>query len=77
MSLSADQLEHLACPESRQPLLYFPAADGGDEFLFCPASRLKYRVEEGIPVLLVEEAERVDQAEADRLVARAAELGIS
>ncbi len=73
MPLSAEQLEHLACPECRQPLLYVPAADGADELLFCPTSRLKYRIEDDIPVLLVEEAVRVDEAEAERLIARAAE----
>ena len=69
MSLSQDLLDILVCPESRQPLLNFE--DEG--FLFCPASRLKYPIEDGLPVMLVEEAERHDQATADALIARAAE----
>jgi len=72
MSLPADLLDILVCPQSKQPLLYFE--DEG--FLFCPASRLKYRVEDGIPVMLVEEAEEVCDAEAAALVARAGQRGL-
>ena len=68
MALSPKLLEVLACPESREPLLYFER----EGFLFCPASRLKYRIEDDLPVMLVEEAERVDPAEAERLVGEAA-----
>ncbi len=70
MALDPELLEILVCPESKKPLLYFP----DDGFLFCPDSRLKYRVEDDIPVMLVDEAERLDEAAADALVARAAEL---
>jgi uncharacterized protein YbaR (Trm112 family) len=42
-------------------------------FLLCPASRLKYRIAEGVPVLLVDEAVEVTQAEVDRWVK---ELGL-
>jgi len=68
MALSQDLLDILVCPESKQPLLYFEQ----EAFLFCPASRLKYRIDEGIPVMLVEEAERLDEAAAAELAARAA-----
>jgi len=67
MPLDPLLLEILVCPESKQPLLYFES----EGFLFCPQSRLKYRIEDDIPVMLIEEAERVDEAEAARLVARA------
>ena len=60
-------LEILVCPESKKPLLYFES----EGFLFCPESRLKYRIEDDIPVMLIEEAERVTEAEAADLVARA------
>jgi uncharacterized protein len=53
------------CPKSKLPLVLF--ADQG--FYLCPGSRLRYRIEGGIPVLLVEEAEPVSQAEVDRLMA--------
>lgn len=67
MALDPVLLEILVCPESKKPLLYFEE----EHFLFCPESRLKYRIEDDIPVMLIEEAERVDEAEAEQLVARA------
>jgi uncharacterized protein YbaR (Trm112 family) len=67
MPLDPVLLEILVCPESKEPLLYFES----ERFLFCPKSRLKYRIEDDIPVMLIEEAERVDEEETARLVARA------
>lgn len=76
MTLDQELLDILACPESKQALIYF---DNGDEgsFLFCPASRLKYRIEDGIPVMLIEEAERLEEAAAAALVAEAKEKGLA
>jgi uncharacterized protein len=77
MAPSRELLEILVCPESRQPLLHFPNGDpdkGGEPFLFCPASRLVYRIHEGIPVMLVEEATRASDAEAERLAASGVSL---
>ena len=74
MAIAQELLDILVCPESREPLVYFPGGgdDGsGDEFLLCPASKLRYRVDDGIPVMLVEEAERLDDAEVERLVSLA------
>jgi uncharacterized protein YbaR (Trm112 family) len=62
-------LEILVCPESKRPLLYFEE----EGFLFCPDSRLRYRVEDGIPVMLIDEAERLDPGSAAVLVERARE----
>jgi uncharacterized protein YbaR (Trm112 family) len=71
MALSPDLVALLICPESKQPLRHVPpGVDGAGESLFCPASRLRYRVDEGIPVMLVEEAERLDEAGAKQLLAR-------
>ena len=67
MALDPLLLEILVCPESKKPLLYFEK----EGFLFCPESRLKYRIEDDIPVMLVEEAERLDEAAAAALVERA------
>ena len=53
------------CPKSKLPLVLF--AEQG--FYLCPGSRLRYRVADGIPVLLVEEAEEVPAAEVERLMA--------
>jgi uncharacterized protein len=60
-------LEILVCPESREPLIYF----SDENFLFCPKSRLKYRVEDGIPIMLIDEAERLDENAAAELLRRA------
>lgn len=73
MALDRDLLDILVCPKSREPLVYFEA----EGFLFCPASSLKYRIEDEIPVMLVEEAEAVDEAEAATLLALAAERGLA
>jgi uncharacterized protein YbaR (Trm112 family) len=50
--MDRELLDILACPKCKGPL---EAAPGG-EGLRCPACRLFYRIEDDIPVLLVEEA---------------------
>ena len=67
MALDPRLLEILVCPSSRAPLLYFEA----EGFLFCPESSLRYRVEDGVPVMLVEEAEELDPAASGELLALA------
>jgi len=52
MTLSNELLQILACPQCKGELT---AADG---FLECPACRLRFPVRDGIPILLVEEAEK-------------------
>ena len=80
MALSEDLLAVLACPESKEPLLYFAGGEDGKQpdaaFLLCPGSRLRYRIEGEVPVMLVEEAERMEAKEMERLVKRAEALGI-
>ncbi|HTR53519.1 MAG TPA: Trm112 family protein [Kofleriaceae bacterium] len=71
--LATSLLEVLVCPKSKQPLIYF--ADEG--FLLCPASRLRYRIDDGVPVLLVEEATELSSGEVDRLVAQAKVRGLT
>jgi uncharacterized protein len=62
-------LSILVCPEDRGPLLLVD-----DEFLYNPRLRRAYRIEDGIPVLLVDEAVAVtDDTEHERLLARASE----
>ena len=68
--LPAALTEVLVCPKSKQPLIYF-ASEG---FSLCPASRLQYRIEEGFPVLLIEEARELAAAEVAVLVKRAKDL---
>lgn len=73
MALDPQLLEILACPEDKGPLLYF--ADDG--FLYNPRLKRRYRVDDDIPVMLIDEAETVDGDEHDRLLAAAGEHGIT
>jgi uncharacterized protein len=60
-------LSILVCPEDHGTLLLV-----GDELLYNPRLRRAYRIEDGIPVLLVDEAVAVtDDAEHQRLLDRA------
>ena len=72
MALDPQLLEILACPQDKGPLLYFADEDA----LYNPRLRRRYRVQEGIPVMLIDEAEPVSDAEHDRLVAKAAAEGL-
>jgi uncharacterized protein len=51
--ISKDLLEVLACPKCKQRLQL--SEDGG--WLICLADHLRYPIVDGIPVMLVEEAE--------------------
>lgn len=65
-------LEILACPQDKGPLLYF----GDEAVLYNPRLRQSYEVRDGIPVMLIDEAKAVDDAEHERLTAKAAAEGI-
>ena len=73
MTLDARLLEILACPQDKGPLLYFADEDS----LYNPRLRLLYRVDDGIPVMLIEEADRLDESEHQRLTAKAEAEGIT
>lgn len=70
--IDARLLEILACPEDKGPLLLI-----GEDTLYNQRLRRAYRIDDGIPVLLVDESRQVDESEhADLLSrARAAEQG--
>ena len=53
--LSKKLLDVLACPKCRGNLRY----DKAKSRLICKKCRLAYRIEEGIPIMLVEEAEKL------------------
>ena len=72
MTLDPMLLEILACPDDKGPLLYF--AD--EHALYNPRIRRRYVVRDGIPVLLIEEAESIDETEHDRLLALAEATGV-
>ena len=70
MPLDAFLRERLVCPQDHGPLIYLGAESGGDELLYNERLRTVYRIEDGIPVLLISEARSVDDAEHDALIAR-------
>jgi uncharacterized protein len=72
MALDPKLLEILACPDDKGPLLYF--AD--ESSLYNPRLKRRYAVRDDIPIMLIDEAEEVDAAEATRLEAKAAADGI-
>ena len=72
MTLDRRLLDILACPEDKGPLLYFEA----DDFLYNPRLKRKYVIRDDIPVMLIDEAEAVDDAAHEALVARAEAEGI-
>lgn len=59
MSLPDELLEILVCPKCKGPLEHH---EGPPEVLICRASRLVFTVEDGIPIMLVEEAQPLDDA---------------
>ena len=63
MALDNTLLTILVCPQDRGPLLLV------DDSLYNPRLRRKYRIDDGIPVLLIDEAVDVDDDEHTRLVA--------
>ncbi len=73
MSLDPVLLEILACPEDKGPLFYFE----DEAVLLNPRLARTYRIDEGIPVMLIDEATSIDEAEVARLVAKAEAGGIS
>ena len=71
MALDPLLLEVLACPEDKGPLLYFEDEDR----LYNPRLRRSYAVRDGIPVMLVEEAETVTESDHQRLMEKAGSQG--
>lgn len=72
MALDPKLLEILACPEDKGSLLYFV----GENTLYNPRLKLKYRIDDDVPQMLAEEAKKADAAEDARLVELARATGI-
>ena len=73
MALDPQLLDILVCPEDKEGLLYFEDED----VLYNQRLRRSYAVRDGIPIMLIDEATAVDDAEHERLTALAAERGIT
>ncbi len=65
-TLSPELLALLACPEDKGPLYYFADL----EVLYNPRLQRVYRVRDGIPVMLIDEAQGLEPSEGERLFAR-------
>ncbi|WP_227982841.1 Trm112 family protein [Nocardia spumae] len=68
-TLDPTLLSLLACPQDKGPLSLVRDADGNSA-LYNPRLRRAYPIDNGIPVLLVDEAREVGEAEHEAFVAQ-------
>ncbi len=73
MALDPQLLEILACPEDKGPLYYL--AD--EDTLYNPRLKRRYAIRDDIPIMLIDEAETVDDAEHQRIMAKVEAEGIA
>ena len=73
MPLDPLLLEILACPEDKGPLFYL----GDENSLYNPRLRRIYRIEDDIPIMLIDEADEVDDNEHKRIIEKVESDGIS
>jgi uncharacterized protein len=73
VALDPKLLEILACPEDKGPLLYFV----DEHALYNPRLKRRYAIRDDIPIMLIDEAETLDDAEHDRLLQKAESQGIA
>lgn len=73
MSLDPRLLAVLACPADKGPLLYL----GDDGGLYNPRLHKRYVIRDGIPVMLIDEAEAVSESEHATIMHRVADEGIA
>jgi uncharacterized protein YbaR (Trm112 family) len=73
VSLDPQLLEILACPQDKGPLLYFE----DESSLYNPRLKRRYAVRDDIPIMLIDEAEKIGETEHARLVAKAEADGVT
>ena len=56
MAVSKELLDILACPQCKGDLVLTEQQDG----LVCGACKLRYPIKDDIPIMLIDEAERLD-----------------
>ncbi len=56
MMINKELLEILACPRCKQKVVLGQSG----EYLLCENCRLRYPVEDDIPIMLVDRAEKID-----------------
>ena len=72
MALDPQLLEILACPEDKGPLYYLADEDA----LYNPRLHRRYVIRDDIPVMLIDEATTVDDAENERILAKVEAEGL-
>ena len=65
--IDTELLRIMVCPVAHAPLVQV----GDWLYSTDPASRRKYPIRDGIPIMLIDESEVTDQAEFDRVMAEA------
>ncbi len=73
MAVDPELLEILWCPADGGPLHHLV----DEAALYNPRLRRRYGVRDGIPIMTIDEARTVDDAEHDPIIARLAASGIS
>lgn len=73
MALDQLLLDILACPEDKGPLYYFE----DENLLLNPRLSRTYEIRDDIPIMLIDEATTIDDAEVARLLAKAEAEGIT
>ncbi|WP_067669002.1 Trm112 family protein [Nocardia miyunensis] len=68
-TLDPTLLSLLACPQDKGPLSLVRTEDGAS-VLYNPRLRRAYPIDDGIPVLLVDEAREVGDAEHEAFIAQ-------
>ena len=76
MSLSPDLLSILACPDDKGPLYYVETGWDSGQVLYNPRLGRTYAVRDGIPVMLIEEATTLAEADKERLDGLLVEQGL-
>ena len=56
MSIDKDLLDILACPKCKGNVMLTESGDG----LVCNACKLVYEIKDGIPVMLIDEAKKIE-----------------
>lgn len=54
--IAPELLDILVCPKSKKPLIY----DKKNQELICEESKLAYKIKDGIPIMLIDEARKID-----------------
>jgi hypothetical protein len=59
--ISQELLDILACPKCKGPVHLTPAKDG----LICESCRLLYEIRDDIPIMLIDEARKLEERTED------------